>query len=336
MAMPDWARAHGTPLFAAAVRSQLEDFDVTEILGFEPCGDGEHDYLFIEKTAANTEWVSRQLAKHAGVSAREVGYAGLKDRHAITRQWFSVPRWNVPDWSRLDVHGVRLLEQRRHRRKLRRGAHRQNRFRIVLRGALPDEQVLRDRLDLINTAGVPNYFGPQRFGRGGSNIALADAWAAGQRLPRHKRSLAISAARSWLFNEGLAQRVREKTWNRLENADMANLDGTGSVFEIDSMDADLVRRCEELDIHPVGPLFGDTSPSSNVPSGRENWLRAIRNARVKASYRSLRLRVAELEWSLATNSLQLDFVLGRGAFATAVLRELALCEDVAVGEAMWA
>ena len=122
MSLPDWARAHGDPLFVASMRSRPEEFDVTEVLGYEFSGDGEHDYLYIEKTSANTEWVLRQLASFAGVAGKDIGYAGLKDRHAITRQWFSVPRWHLPDWTELAVTGVRLLDQQRHNRKLRRGA----------------------------------------------------------------------------------------------------------------------------------------------------------------------------------------------------------------------
>ncbi len=327
MSLPDWARAHGDPLFAAQIRSQPADFDVTEELGFELSGDGEHDYLFIEKTAANTDWVLRQLAAHAAVPAKDVGCAGLKDRHAVTRQWFSVPRWHAPDWQTLVIDGVRLLEQQRHNRKLRRGAHKGNRFRIVLRGPLPDERSLQARLSLIASAGVPNYFGPQRFGRGASNIALADAWSAGRRLPRQKRSLAISAARSFLFNQILDARVREKTWDKLVAGDVVNLDGTGSVFDAAALDDELVRRCAEMDIHPAGPLCGETTSPESVPGGHENWLAALQKARVKAAHRSLRLRVTDFEWLTGEDALELKFVLGRGAFATAVLREIAQVED---------
>ncbi|MBT8103881.1 MAG: tRNA pseudouridine(13) synthase TruD, partial [Gammaproteobacteria bacterium] len=226
VALPDWARAHGPSLFSAAIRVQAPDFDVTEELGFDFTGDGEHDYLFIEKTAANTEWLSRQLAQFAQVPARDIGYAGLKDRHAVTRQWFSVPRWNSPEWQQLEVDGVRVLDQQRHNRKLRRGAHKANRFHLVLRGELPRKDALDERLATIRAQGVPNYFGEQRFGRGGSNVALAGAWSQGKRLPRHKRSIAISAARSYLFNQILDARVRDQSWNRLVSGDVANLDGS--------------------------------------------------------------------------------------------------------------
>jgi tRNA pseudouridine13 synthase len=323
VSLPDWARAHGTPLFAACIRSTAEDFEVSEELAFEFSGDGEHDYLYLEKTGTNTEWLSRQLADYAGVPGRDVGYSGLKDRHAVTRQWFSVPCWNAPEWSRLEVDGVRILDQQRHHRKLRRGAHSANRFRIVLRGILPEVRTLNERLETIRTLGVPNYFGEQRFGRGGSNIALADAWSQGKRLPRHKRSLAISAARSYIFNQVLDSRVRDQTWDQLVAGDVANLDGSGSVFSVEGVDEDLAQRCELMDIHPTGPLCGDGTSPSVVPAGHEAWLKALTNARVKAAHRSLRMRVDDLQWSATDNSLVLRFALRRGAFATAMVREIA-------------
>lgn len=329
MSLPDWARAHGTPLYPASLRTRADDFDVTEELGYEFSGDGEHDYLYIEKSGANTEWVSRQLAAHADIPARDVGYAGLKDRHAVTRQWFSVPRWNTPDWQQLDIEGVRLLDLHRHNKKLKRGAHKGNRFRIVLRGALPEAGALDERLQRISAMGVPNYFGEQRFGRGGSNMQLADDWAAGKRLPRHKRSIAISAARSFLFNRILDTRVRDGSWNKLVPGDLANLDGSGSVFDVDEVDDELSRRCNEMDIHPAGPLCGDGTPGASVPSGHEHWLQALTNARVKSANRSLRLRVSDFEWTSADDSLVLEFALGRGAYATSVVREIAEVRDAA-------
>lgn len=324
MPLPDWARAHGARLFAGAIRSTPDDFQVTEELGYDFTGDGEHDFLWIEKTGANTEWVSRQLAQHADVPARDVGYSGLKDRHAVTRQWFSVPRWNSPDWGLLDVEGVQVLDVQRHQKKLRRGAHKANRFRIVLRGEGLQEHAgdIEERVGLIREQGVPNYFGEQRFGRDGNNLHLADAWSAGKRLPRHKRSIAISTVRSFLFNEHLHARVVDSSWNKLQPGDKANLDGTGSVFEVDEVNDDLVRRCREMDIHPAGELAGDGSDCDN-----ETWLAALGKARVEPGTRSLRLRVTGLEHEIDANSVTLSFALGRGTFATSVLRELADVTD---------
>ncbi len=386
MPLPDWPRAHGLPLFAATLRRHVQDFDVTEELGFEPSGDGEHDFLFVEKTGINTEWLARQLAKFAAVPAKDVGYSGLKDRHAVTRQWFSVPRWNKPDWADFRLDGVRILAQTQNNRKLRRGAHQSNRFRIVLRrppkgsepfgakgmqkGSEPfwDEcmrvgsdvfaqkasaafgEKLRQkgsdpfwegliqkgsdpfgevRLRKIREEGVPNYFGEQRFGHGGGNVALADQWAAGRRLPRHKRSIALSSARSYLFNEMLASRVADNSWNTLLPGDVANLDGSGSVFAVDVLDEALHTRCKMLDIHPTALLWGDGGAADAAPSGHDAWLSALAKARVQPARRSLRLKVLDLQWQPGEDSLTLNFGLTRGAFATSVIRELATITDFA-------
>ena len=319
MPLPDWARAWGAPLCAATIRATHEDFFVDEELGIEPSGDGAHDLLHVEKTGANTEWVARQLARHAGVPVGDVGYSGLKDRHAVTRQWFSVPHHGNTRWDELSVDGVTLLRAVRHARKLRRGSHQRNRFRIVLRGCPGGD--FGERLQCIATGGVPNYFGEQRFGRDGGNLELAGAWAKGRRLPRTKRSLAISTARSWLFNQALDSRVRDGTWNRLLDGDVVNLDGTGSVFVAEQVDADLDTRCNALDLHPAGLLAGEGADAQH------EWSEALIEARVKAAYRSLRLPVQELNWSLDGEALTLEFSLRRGGFATAVLREIADITD---------
>jgi len=324
MALPDWARAHGSPLFAATIRTTPADFDVTEELGIEFSGDGEHDFLYIEKIRTNTEWLARQLAQHAGVPAKDVGYSGLKDRHAVTRQWFSVPRWHAPDWDALAVEGATLLEQQRHHRKLRRGTHKFNHFEIVLRGddLRQHDTALGERLAAIVAGGVPNFFGPQRFGRDGGNLALADEWASGRRLPRHKRSLAISTVRSFLFNEILQSRVLAGNWNEMLVGDTANLDGSGSVFDVGDVDDEIERRCSEMDIHPTAPLAGDGSAGHAVFDQWRDWMAALRNARVEPATRSLRLRVGGLKMDLDDDFVKLKFSLGRGAYATSVLREI--------------
>ncbi|EAQ98070.1 tRNA pseudouridine(13) synthase TruD [Congregibacter litoralis] len=316
--LPDWPRAHGSPLFSAQLRSIPQDFEVTEHLGWEFSDDGEHDYLWIEKIGVNTEWVARQLALYAEVPAKDVGYAGLKDRHAVTRQWFSVPRWNTPTWESLDIPGARLIDCQRHRRKLRRGAHRGNNFRIVLRLTTTiDRDAVERRLATIRDSGVPNYFGEQRFGHKVGNLQLANDWARGKRLPRHKRSLAISTVRSFVFNEVLAARVEAGTWNHLVAGDQAKLDGTESVFEVSEIDEDLRHRCDTMDVHPAGRLPGE---GSNIEP--ELWQTALTKRRVEEGTRSLRLPIRDLRQEFNEDSLILSFTLDRGAFATAVIREV--------------
>jgi tRNA pseudouridine13 synthase len=313
-------------LFAATIRERVEDFDVTEELGFEFSGDGEHDYLYLQKTGTNTEWLARQLAGFAKVPAKDIGYSGLKDRHAVTRQWFSVPRWNTPEWADFSVEGVSILQRERHLKKLRRGAHKANLFSIVLRGEdLPQHAAaLEARLAMIQAEGVPNYFGEQRFGRGGANLALADQWAEGRRLPRHKRSLAISTVRSFVFNENLQGRVQDGSWNQILPGDLVNLDGSNSVFTVPEVDADIQRRLVEMDIHPASELSGD---GSNC--GYDTWQQALDKGRVQTGSRSLRLPVRNLHVDTEGESVRLSFRLGRGAYATSVLREIANISNAA-------
>jgi tRNA pseudouridine13 synthase len=333
-ALPDWARAFGGPLCAATIRHEPSDFLVTENLAFEFTDSGDHDYLWVQKTGANTVWVARQLAAHAEARAADVGYAGLKDRHAITRQWFSVPRSaGDADWQSFSADGVEILETRRHQRKLRRGAHRGNSFRIALRSPdlVPASENVEQRLRHIETHGVPNYFGPQRFGNNASNLGLARSLFAGRRLRRDKRSIAISAARSFLFNEILSRRVNDGTWDRMLPGELANLDGSGSVFEVAQTDVEIERRCAELDIHPTATLWGlrsDISPGViqelefNATEAHQDLKTGLERIRAKASQRALRLRVADLTWRFDDDALWLEFTLPRGAFATSVIREI--------------
>ncbi len=255
-----------------------------------------------------------------------MGFAGLKDRHAVTEQWFSVPRWHTPNWSALSIEGVRVLNVGRHLRKLRRGAHRANTFRIVVRPQQAiDPAALTARIEQLRLHGVPNYFGEQRFGREGNNLKLADSWAAGRRLSRNKRSLAISTIRSWVFNNALSQRVQSGHWHVLQAGDLANLDGSASVFDVTEVDDTLRTRCEQFDIHPALPLVGEGS--SVEP---DKWQQALDKARVEPGNRSLRLRLTDLSVNLdetasekvSESTVVLCFTLPRGAYATSVLREM--------------
>lgn len=327
--LPDWSRAYGGPILRGRLRHTAADFAVTEVLGFEPDGLGEHDYLWLEKTDANTTWVARKLAEYANIPARDVGFAGMKDRHAVTRQWFSIrrPGGTAADWPALDIEGVRVLEISRNTRKLRRGAHAGNRFCIVLRDVDGAADQLDERVASIAHGGVPAYFGEQRFGRDCGNPQLARRFFAGRRLSRDKRSIALSAARAWLFNHVLQQRVDAHSWDKLEAGDIAILDGTGSIFPVEEPDAELLQRCAELDLHPTGPLWGkDAGSSETERTIIEQFPELARGLEkhTKASRRGLRLAVRDFSASLdATHcTLTLEFYLARGGFATAVLREL--------------
>jgi tRNA pseudouridine13 synthase len=331
--LPDWLRAHGGAIFNGRIRQNVEDFAVTEVLGFEPDGDGEHDFLWIEKQNTNTVWLARQLADFAGIAARDVGFAGMKDRRALTRQWFSVrrPGGTPANWSALEVPGAEVLDVTRNSRKLRRGAHSGNHFRIVIRESMDSEakttgEFVRQRIKTIGEQGVPNYFGEQRFGREVGNLQLAEAMFAGKRLNRDKRSIALSSARAWLFNHVLQERVAAETWSELLAGEIASLDGSGSVFTVEEVDETLETRCRDLDLHPTGPLWGK---SSNHNAGEITAVQkfptlvAGLEKQTKASRRPLRQAVRDLKATIDFDALVLEFYLSRGGYATAVLREIA-------------
>jgi len=329
-----WPCAHGQPLASATLRATPEDFVVNETLSFTPSGEGEHRLLQIKKRGANTEWVARQLAKFAGVASSAVSYAGMKDRHAVTTQWFSVhiPGKSEPDWQAINNEEFSLCQATRHSRKLKRGAIEKNHFDIILRDIThADTAAIDARLTQMREHGVPNYFGPQRFGRGGANIAQTDAWLSGQKRVRKRseQSLFLSVARSVLFNDVLAERVRQNTWARLNPGDIAMLNGSQSVFMVDEVDAELQQRAASGDVHPSGPLWGEKPPEAPVVHQEEAWLKsaeswcaALLQKRVAHQRRSLRVRPMDLHWQWRDQqTLQLGFGLPRGAYATSVLRE---------------
>jgi tRNA pseudouridine13 synthase len=331
--IPDWARAYGTPEFQGHIRQTASDFEVTEVLDYALSGDGEHDYLWLEKQDANTAWVAGKLAAHAAVRESDVGFAGLKDRNAVTRQWFSVRRPSSAgtNWNAFDLPGVRILEQARHGRKLRRGAHSGNKFRVALRDVDVPAATINERLELIRDSGVPNYFGEQRFGRDGNNLRLASDLFAGKRLRRNQRSIALSAARSYLFNHILQERVRDGSWNRLVSGECACLDGSNSIFVVDQVDQQLRKRCTEMDIHPGGALWGRGESAcggaifvleQSAVAPFEEFQNGLA-AHMDQSRRALRLAVRDFDWEVDAQTLWLEFRLTSGGFATAVLRELA-------------
>jgi tRNA pseudouridine13 synthase len=327
-------RAHGAPLAPVLLRATPEDFVVEEDLGFAPAGSGQHLLLRVRKRNANTQWVARELARIAGCRPGEVGYAGLKDRRAIAIQWFSVPQARAPSsWSAVRNAEFEVLEAQPHTRKLPRGALAGNRFTVRLGAAPGDGARLADGLALrladIARRGVPNYFGPQRFGRDGANLSRAGEDL--RRLAPPERGFIISATRSALFNAVLAARVAEGSWEHLEAGDLANLDGRASVFPVDGADDTLRGRCQRLEIHPTGPLWGEGTPATLARVLALELRLAARFPQESAvcvaagmaqERRSLRLAVRELACEPEAQAVVLKFRLARGGFATAVLREL--------------
>ncbi|HUA80431.1 MAG TPA: tRNA pseudouridine(13) synthase TruD [Dyella sp.] len=327
-------RAYGTPPLTAVLRRAPEDFRVEEMLGYEPDGEGEHALLWVEKRDANTDWVARELARFANTSPMNVGYAGLKDRHAVTRQAFTVqlPGKADPDWTMFPHDGVKVLSSARHKRKLKRGALRGNRFVLVLHDVQGDRAQTENVLHAIGQRGVPNYFGEQRFGREGGNVAQARAMFAGRRVDRDKRSILLSAARSQIFNSVLAARVERDAWDKPLEGDIWSLAGSRSWFGPEPFDDVLAARLAQGDIHPSGPLWGQGDPPTAAAAAElerdiaaiyADLVEGLAAARMEQERRPLRLLPKDLSWIWQSDeTLELSFELPAGAYATVVAREL--------------
>ncbi|UVM71414.1 tRNA pseudouridine(13) synthase TruD [Pseudomonas alvandae] len=328
-------RAHGESLGSAVLKASAEDFQVDEVLDIPLTGDGEHLWIWVEKRGLNTEEAARRIAKAAGVPLRTVSYAGLKDRQALTRQWFSVqlPGKADPDLSAAENDTLKILKTARHRRKLQRGAHSANGFTLRLTQFKGDKDAIDARLQQIVQEGIPNYFGAQRFGHDGGNVVDARAWAARKALPeqRNVRSRLLSTARSFLFNKVLAARVADGTWQQARVGDLLAFTDSRSFFpagEAECSDP----RLTILDLHPTGPQWGEgPSPAAGdifeleqaIAQGEADLRDWLINAGMSHERRILRLPIGGLSWHYPEpDILQLEFVLPAGCFATVLVREL--------------
>lgn len=329
--------AHGGSVGQGLMRAVPEDFVVDEQLGYSASGEGEHAFLVIRKRNTNTHDLAHSIAKLCGIRQVDVGYAGLKDRVAVTTQSFSVhlPGKPDPDWTILADEDIEIVSVARHNRKIRRGSLRGNNFQLRLREIDADRELLEQRLTAIATHGVPNYFGSQRFGHGGANLRRADGLLSGalRKMKREQKGILLSAARSQLFNQVLATRVEAGNWNRAIAGDVMLLEGSGRQFIAEAVDDVLSQRVAEFDIHPSGPLPGracrtlvteDDAGWLETQALRDwgDWIDGLARLGVDADRRSLRLRVDALTWQWEGDDLLLSFALPSGSYATVVVREL--------------
>ena len=327
-------RAYGEAVLSARIRDRPEDFKVDELSSFEPSGSGEHLLLTVRKRGMTTAFAARTLAAWAGINDMGIGYAGLKDRQAVTMQRFSVhlPKRVAPDLATLESGDMQVVDHAWHNRKLSRGALAGNRFTLVLRDVAGARDAIEDRLVRIGAGGVPNYFGEQRFGRDGDNVEAARAMFTGQRVRREQRSIYLSAARSELFNAALAQRVLRADWNHGLAGEVWMLDGTHSVFGPEPLSVQHAERSAAMDIHPTGPMWGLGALRSSedcmklemdAVAAHADLRAGLEQAGLKQERRSLRVRVAGLHWQwLDSAMLEISFTLAPGSYATEVLAEL--------------
>ena len=352
------------PIKQALYKAKPEDFVVNERLEVDFTGEGEHLWLHIKKSGINTAYLAKLLSEWADIPLRDVGYSGLKDRQALTTQWFSLrlPKKQKPDsdFAPVDIkehETVKIIAEHWHNKKLNRGTHNANQFVITLRDiefakdqTLGDKSSVEQHLQTISKTGVPNYFGPQRFGFGGNNIrealnlfarplkSTSSAKKKNKRKSavREQNSMELSAARSLIFNQILAARVQDGSWNTGLNGEVFNLNGSGSIFASEHMDETLQARVASGDIHPTAVMWGtgnnkvagEAAELENTVVQQDALLAALATGleqrEVKAQRRALRLPVEDLSWRWADEqdgeqTLVLSFTLTTGSFATSVL-----------------
>lgn len=357
LTIQDWTdlpHAAAPPTQRAVIKSEPDDFKVDEALGFSFSGNGEHLCLQVRKIGLSTPDLAARIAERFDVPLSDVGYAGMKDRQAVCTQWFTVrqpPRRSL-DPADLEDSQVAILAVERNARKLRIGAHRGNQFRIRLTALSGTDTGWSARLERISRAGVPNYYGAQRFGRGMANVhtALGQFQTLGDRRPGRVPvawRMAVSAARAYVFNQILATRVEDASWDQGLAGEVFQLDGTQRCFvPRPDDDPDVLRqRLKTLDIHPTASLVGQILPGDRYQV-QEAVARLEADCRVRlaplvdgllalglaADRRATRLAVHNLQVSPSSaDTLTLEFFLTAGGYATSVLRELVIADVPTAG-----
>jgi tRNA pseudouridine13 synthase len=319
------------------IREQPEDFVVAEVPLYAPSGEGDHTFVFVEKRLRTTEEIARVLARSASVRPRDVGYAGRKDKNAVTRQWFSVPGLDPAKARGLEIPGARVLEAARHRHKLRTGQLKGNRFELVARGVSPElAQRARGRAAEVAERGMPNRFGVQRFGLHGDNAAEGLTLLRGEggrRVDRRARRFLLSALQSAVFNDVLAE--RPTGLDEVEEGDVAMLHGSGGMFVVEDLERE-GPRAERFEISPTGPIFGTRMLEAKGRVGAreqsvvERWglpaaaeLQPPPGIRLRGGRRALRARVEGLVvCAEGGDGLRVEMTLPAGSYATVLLEEL--------------
>ena len=325
------------PKQTALLKAECADFVVKEQLGYDMSGDGEFVAVKVRKTDCNTLFVGEQLAKFAGISARNMSYAGLKDRKAVTEQWFSLqmPGQPTPDFSQFSLEGVEILDVTRHQRKIRIGSLQGNHFEILLRNTEETDE-LKVRLDFLAKNGFPNYFTEQRFGRDGNNLAQALRWANGEInvKDRNKRSFYLSAARSEIFNLIVSKRMELDLAQQILVGDVLQLNGSHSWFVVNESEdlAQLQQRLAQQDVLLTAPLIGEEEKSAvdfehEIFAQHQALFALMRQERMKAARRPILMQPQQFQWQFEPNGLRLQFDLPAGSYATALIRELVNVEN---------
>lgn len=329
-----WSTAHGLARSTGQLKAVSSDFKVTERLPETPSGSGEHLWLRIVKDGQNTAWVARQISKWAGVKPRDVSYAGLKDRHAVTEQTFSVhlPGKQAPSVHLLHIDGVTVLDHSRNDKKLRTGQLIGNEFSIRIRGI--QKHQLRDiesQWSVIAKKGVPNYFGAQRFGHLGQNVETGVQWLLSeQKLPRHQQSIYVSAVRSFLFNEILSNRIQQHNWDRPIDGDFLQFTEGKTGFYAEKITKSELQRASEGQLSPCASLVGRPKErfavlddrETNVLSRYSDICTALEMRGLVRQFRKMRVIPENPQLTWVEDDPVFKFFLPAGSYATSVLNEM--------------
>lgn len=331
--------AFGNGNIQGDIKTSNLDFKVVEELPFQPSGKGEHLFVKVTKEGCNTEWVAKQLQRFAGLSSRDIGYAGKKDRHSISTQWFSL---HLPgkelDLSTFEHPSITIIDSQRHNKKLRVGSVKRNQFEIVVRnltGLLDQNQI-----ENISKFGFPNYFGPQRFGREFNNLEKARALLVDvvKIKNRNLKGLVISSARSLLFNLQLAERLNQNNWIKAIAGDCMILNESQSYYQLEDVTDAEQHRLDSGDTHVSGWMPGkQLSEAKSLAMESEllalnsfdKWLEGLVRLNVDSARRAYRVFPSELKIVQKGEQAHFSFSLPKGCFATSLLREFLVFNDIA-------
>lgn len=322
------------PNMTGVIKSQPEDFRVIENLGFEPCGEGDHLFLHIEKTNVTTPDLIDQVAREFSVKSRDIGYSGMKDKVAVTRQWLSVHLPGKMNSIEIKPSSVyHLLSTGWHNKKIRPGSHRSNRFEVMVRAVTELSNQTQMQIEAIRQYGIANYFGVQRFGIRQDNVDRAiHAFSNDRRarkLNRTKRSWYISALRSYLFNAVLSRRIEKGHWKQPLTGDVFMLSGSHSLFS-DAIDDSIIERFQQQDISSSASLYGEGSRKllhealaleDEVFDQHPQIIECLDRQKVKLQMRSTRVAVDafEVEYNQQQETLKIQATLPKGSYFTTLL-----------------
>ena len=337
-----------TPGTGGVIRTEIDDFIVDEVPAYEPCGDGEHTYFGIEKRGIATTNMANQLAQKLGLRPRDVSFAGRKDTHAVTRQTFCVHNVPLETIEALELDNARVLWVSRHRNKLRMGHLRGNRFTIRIRDVTQNAAARAEAiLERLARCGVPNAYGPQRFGNHGDNQIVGyhllrhdteALKAMGIRRPRRRMfDFYISALQSSLFNQVVAARINAGTLDTVITGDIAKKEDTGGIFTVEDAEAE-GPRATAWEISATGPIYGYRMMQAQADAGEFETrilaaigiaLEDFRAVKAQGVRRPMRYNPKNLTWKMdSDDQLIVSFFAPKGSFATMLLRELMKTEDV--------